>query len=155
LKFLLDTNAVSEPLRRFPDAGYMRWLSERPSADLAVSVLTFGEVKRGAALLGTGRRRSEIEAWLSRAIQDLADRLLPVDATIAGVWADLSADLKNKGRPVDAVDQLIAATALAHRLVLVTRNTRISRLRGANSSAPGRPLRPDDGADVKRSGNML
>ncbi len=68
MKFLLDTNAVSEPLRRFPDAGYMRWLSERPSADLAVSVLTFGEVKRGAALLGAGRRRSEIEAWLSRAI---------------------------------------------------------------------------------------
>ncbi len=142
MKFLLDTNAVSEPLRRFPDAGYMRWLSERPSADLAVSVLTFGEVKRGAALLGTGRRRSEIEAWLNRAIQDLADRLLPVDATIAGVWADLSADLKSKGRPVDAVDQLIAATALAHRLVLVIRNTRDFEATGCELLCPWSPASP-------------
>ncbi len=120
----------------------MRWISQRQSADLAVSVLTFGEVERGAELLGPGRRRSEIEGWLGQAEHDLGDRLLALDVTIAGVWADLPADLRRRCRNVDSVDQLIAATALAHRLVLVTRNTRDFEATGCELLCPWSPSEP-------------
>jgi predicted nucleic acid-binding protein len=124
LRFLLDTNAVSEPQRERPDRGYMDWIAEQAADDLSVSALTFGELRRGVAGLDAGRRKSALKAWLTAWLSEFGDRVLPIDLRVAEAWGALSAKLKAEGRVAGFADELIAATALAHGLTLVTRNRR-------------------------------
>ena len=124
MKFLLDTNAVSEPLQQRPDPAYLRWINAPDTDDLALSVLTLGELRKGAGLLGDGARRSRIEAWLSDVIVQFHGRVLDVDLSVANAWAEIAVRHRRQGRVVGAVDELLAATALVHDLTLVTRNLR-------------------------------
>ncbi len=71
-----------------------------------------------------GARQSALQAWITRFVGDFGERILPLDVVVAGVWADLSADLQRQGRTVGLADEFIAATALAHGLIVVTRNVR-------------------------------
>jgi predicted nucleic acid-binding protein len=136
LRYLLDTNAVSEPRRLPPDRGYLDWIAARDPADLAISALTFGELKRGVAALPLGRRRAELEAWLTEGLSSFADRILPVDLSVASAWAEVSALHKRLGRAVGVIDELIAATALAHGLIVVTRNFRDFEASGCELQVP-------------------
>ena len=116
--FLLDTNVVSE-LRKGQrtDGGVADWFAEHASAELWVSVLVVGELRRGVELIAR-RDRSAAEAiglWLDSVVVDYADRILPITARIAQRWAVITV-------PVPVVDGLLAATALEHELILVTRN---------------------------------
>jgi toxin FitB len=133
LRFLLDTNAVSEPRRTLPDAGYLDWLSAQDAADLAISTLTFGELRRA---LAPGRRRTELDAWLTEGLASFAERILPVDLAVASAWADVSDLHKSLGRAVGVVDELIAATALAHGLIVVTRNAKDFEASGCDLLVP-------------------
>jgi predicted nucleic acid-binding protein len=92
-----------------------------PSTDLAVSVLSLGEVRRGIERLRgrDPRQATSLEGWLHRVSVAFADRILPVTADIADSWGRLGVP-----DPVPAVDALIAATALVHELTVVTRNER-------------------------------
>ena len=86
-----------------------------------ISVLTLGELWKGAALLPEGRKRRQILLWLQRDIrQRFEGRILPVDETVSLAWGQL---LAGAGRPLPAIDSLIAATAVAHQLTVATRNT--------------------------------
>ena len=136
MRFLLDTNAVSEPRRAPPNQAYLEWLSAQDPRDLAISALTFGELKRGVAALGPGRRRAELDAWLSEGLTSFADRILPVDVAVASAWADVSALHKSLGRAVGVIDELIAATALAHGLIVVTRNAKDFEASGCDLLVP-------------------
>lgn len=136
MRYLLDTNAVSEPQRRVPDPGYLEWLASREPMDLAISTLTFGELKRGVAALDAGRRRVELSAWLSEWLSTFGDRILPVDLAVASAWAEVSGLNRRVGRPIGVIDELIAATALAHRLIVVTRNVRHFETSGCEVVAP-------------------
>lgn len=122
MRYLLDTNAVSEPQRPRPDPGYMAWIGEREAEDLAISALAYGELARGVAVLPAGKRRSELSAWLAEGLTFFGERILPVDVKVATVWADVWAANRRAGRVVGVVDELTAATALAHGLTVVTRN---------------------------------
>lgn len=124
MRFLLDTNAVSEPLRQRPDEGYRAWIMAQDDADLAASVLTLGELRRGARLLSEGVRRSGIDVWILEVMVQFRDRILSVDYAVAAAWAEVSVRHKRLGLVVGAIDELIAATALVHDLTLVTRNLR-------------------------------
>jgi predicted nucleic acid-binding protein len=118
--YLLDTNVLSETRRKKADAGVMAFLEAADSASLFLSVLTIGELRKGVA----AKRRSDavaadaLAAWLEGLEFGFADRILPIDAAIARLWGDWSAD-----RPRPVVDTLLAATAVQHGLVFVTRNT--------------------------------
>jgi toxin FitB len=120
MKYLLDTNVLSEARRPRGDERVKRWISSAPAADLYLSVLVVGEIRRGIERLK--RRDPEgaevYEAWLGTVLHDYADRVLPVDAEIAEEWGRMSVP-----DPVPVVDGLMAATAKVRGMTFVTRNT--------------------------------
>jgi predicted nucleic acid-binding protein len=119
LSFLLDTNVLSEVRKPRPDDRVMAFLESVEPDDLFVSALTVGELHRGVERLRPTdpQGAAAIAAWLTGMERSFADRILPVDVAVAARWGLLSAD---RSRPV--VHTLIAATALAHDLTVVTRN---------------------------------
>ena len=121
MSFLLDTNVVSEPRRKLPDARVRAWLRSADPAGLFLSVLTLGEIAKGIeALVSREPARAEaLRDWLAGLRDHFSDRILPVDAAVAETWGRLSS-----ARPLPVVDGLIAATALTHGFTLVTRNLR-------------------------------
>lgn len=124
MSFLLDTNAFSALVRTGRDPLIANWLAGVGEDDLFISTLTVGEIGRGLALLSPGRRRRDLSRATDRLILDYSERVLPVDEATARRWGDLSARYRESGIVVGVVDELIAATALHHSLVLVTRNVR-------------------------------
>lgn len=120
--FLLDTNVISETVRKLPDPRVMDWLDSVDAEQLHVSVLTLGELHKGVLTLADARRRDRLAQWLVTTLPAwFGNRVLSIDAAVATRWAQL---LAAAGRPLPAIDSLLAATALHHDLVLVTRNLR-------------------------------
>ncbi|MBI4969216.1 MAG: type II toxin-antitoxin system VapC family toxin [Rhodospirillales bacterium] len=121
MSYLIDTCALSELIKPKPSAPVVGWFESTPPESLFLSALTLGEIRKGVERLNDGRRRSRIIAWLEVELPGwFADRVLPIDSGVADEWGRLMARVL---RPVPAIDSLIAATALRHRLTLVTRNT--------------------------------
>lgn len=121
MRYLLDTNVVSEIRRPTCDPAVARWFARVPSDHLYLSVLTLGEIRRGVERL---RRRDPsqalvFDAWLGSLATSFADRVLGIDAAVADAWGVASA-----GERVAVEDALIAATAIHHGLTVVTRNVR-------------------------------
>ncbi|HXV05594.1 MAG TPA: type II toxin-antitoxin system VapC family toxin [Solirubrobacterales bacterium] len=120
MSYLLDTNVVSE-LRKGEraDANVRAWFSELPDAEIYLSVLTIGEIRRGVENV---RRRdpdsaAALDSWLARLGEAHRDRILPVDRAIAEEWGRM-----NVPDPLPVVDGLLAATAKVAGLTLATRN---------------------------------
>jgi predicted nucleic acid-binding protein len=134
--FLLDTNAVAEPGRRSPDARFMAWFDSIAAEQLFISTITVGEMKRGIALVDDDARRGALEAAYADLVTLFSERLLPLDVRVAEVWGNLSARLRRAGRTSGAPDEIIAATALAHDLTVVTRNTRDFEASGCRLLCP-------------------
>jgi predicted nucleic acid-binding protein len=99
-------------------------------SNLFLSALSVGEILKGVDRLASGRKRSAIEHWLAKVESLYEGRILPVDVHVARIWGNLGALAKEQGRPLPAVDGLIAATALAHGLTVVTRNVKDFRETG-------------------------
>jgi predicted nucleic acid-binding protein len=120
LQYLLDTNILSETRKKQANERVMSFLSAAEPSALFISVLSLGELRKGVAL----KSRSDADAakllgtWVDGLEFSFTDRILSVDAAIARQWGELSAQ---RSRPV--VDTLLAATALVHKLTLVTRST--------------------------------
>jgi predicted nucleic acid-binding protein len=122
LSYLIDTNVLSELRRKNPNPGVVTWFTQRPTTTLYLSVLTLGEIRKGIEGLGDEKRRMALLDWLETDLPAFfTGRILPVDAPVADRWGRLVAAT---GRPLPAIDSLLAATALVHDLVLVTQNSR-------------------------------
>ena len=120
MSYLVDTCALSELIKPVPAPQVVEWFETVPQEALFLSALTLGEIRRGTEKLPDGRRRGRIIAWLEIELPDwFGERVLPVDAAVADEWGRLTARIK---QPLPAIDSLIAATALKHRLTVVTRN---------------------------------
>ncbi len=123
--FLLDTNVLSELAKGARgDRCALNWLDRRDEDELFVSVLTIGEICKGMERLTDERRRTGILKFVRTVEQRFAARILNVDRPTARRWGILSSQSAFVGRTVQAVDGLIAATALENDLSLATRNVR-------------------------------
>lgn len=121
MTYLLDTNILSEVRKPSPHRHVAAWFRGVATADLRLSVLALGEVRRGVAALhhrGDLRQAETLAAWLAGLPTAYADRLVAVSAPIAETWGRLSVP-----DPLPVIDGLLAATALVHDWTLVTRNT--------------------------------
>jgi predicted nucleic acid-binding protein len=133
MRFLLDTNVFREIGRAAPHINVAAWLAKVDDSDLAISVLTLREVRKGIVRLRATKPNvaSDIERRMMENLSFFGDRILPVTHEIADLWGEL---LGRSEKNVD--DAGLAATARVHGLVLVTRNTRHVAGRGAATLNP-------------------
>jgi toxin FitB len=141
MRYLLDTNILSDVVKPSPSKSLIAWMSEQADEDLFIASLTVAEIRRGVLEKPRGKRRDQLEVWFSgpQGPQALfAGRVLPFDEKAALIWARLMADGRDRGRPRSALDTIIAAIAEANACILVTDNVKdfhgveiINPLRGA------------------------
>jgi predicted nucleic acid-binding protein len=125
VNYLLDTNVVSEWIRPRPTTSVVTWLAQANEDELFLSVCTLAELHFGVATMPKGKRRNDLEDWLRNDLVARFDRrVVPIDMAIAAAWGEISASARRKGRPIDAMDGLIAATAEVHAMTVVTRDVR-------------------------------
>ena len=123
MSFLIDTHVISEITRPKPDPRVVSFLHESDEDRLFVSVITFGELRRGIALKADGRAKSALDDWLRGDLRErFAGRILDVTAAVADMWGELMATAKRQGTVLHAMDGFLAATARVHGKTLVTRN---------------------------------
>ena len=122
--YLLDTNVVSELIRKSPEPPVEAWAASRPLEDLFFSAVGEAELRYGAAILPKGRRRETLVADIDRMLRDaFEDRMLPFDREAAREYADIAAACRSAGRPVAPACQ-IAAIARSRGMTVATRNIR-------------------------------
>jgi predicted nucleic acid-binding protein len=123
MNFLLDTNAVSEWVKPRPNPGLIGWMEAADEDRMFLSVVSLAELHYGVELMAAGSRRSRLEQWLQHELPlRFEKRILPVDTNVAQAWGRTVSRSEAAGRPMGAMDALLAATAETHRLTLVTRN---------------------------------
>jgi len=119
--FLLDTCVLSEATKLKPSAEVDAWLKQQQSTDLFISAVTLGELRFGIDRMPRGARRAGLETWFDEtAHQGFPNRIVSFDKDVALLWGTLRSLHPNAA----VADSQIAATALFHRLQLVTHNMR-------------------------------
>ncbi|HBL30347.1 MAG TPA: VapC toxin family PIN domain ribonuclease [Acidobacteria bacterium] len=125
MSFLLDTNVISEWIRPLPEPAIVSWLSRIDEDRVFLSVASLAEIRHGIELLAPGHRRRLLETWLAETLPARFEgRILDINPRVAVLWGEIMARGRRAGRPVGAMDAFFAATAEAHAMTLVTRNTR-------------------------------
>lgn len=123
MKALLDTCVISELITKQPNPKVVEFVDSLDPEDVYLSVITIGEIVKGIEKLPKSRRKTDLQAWLR---DDLLVRfegnILALDTDILIEWGALTARLESAGKTMPAIDSLIAASTLAKKMTLVTRN---------------------------------
>jgi predicted nucleic acid-binding protein len=117
----LDTNVVSETLRRIPNAAVMAWLV-RNDAELALPTVTIAEIAFGIGKIRPDQRAARLDRGLAAWRHRFADRIFPFTETAALAYGDIMSGALRQGRPMTAPDGMIAAIVHANGGRLATRN---------------------------------
>lgn len=121
--YLLDTNVISELIRATPAPRVAEWFESIDEDRIFISVATLAELRRGVQLLPDGKRRQTLDDWVTHAVPArFAGRILAVDQAVAERWGHASAVAQKSGRTPSEIDALLAATAIVHGCVIVTRD---------------------------------
>lgn len=125
MKYLLDTCLVSELVKKEPNPAVVSWLDGQDEQKLFLSVLNLGELQKGISKLPDGTKKEELQAWVALdLVERFTGRILELDLETALCWGRLQGEAEQAGEKLPVMDSLIAATAAAHGLVVVTRNVR-------------------------------
>jgi predicted nucleic acid-binding protein len=120
--FLLDTNVVSETIKRRPNPGVTQWLDQTDTAGLWLCTITIGEITKGIALLRKREpeRAKQLLNWRTKLEAAYTDRILPFDTQTSHQWGEIRAGFPS----MSLEDSIIASIAQVRGLTIVTRNTR-------------------------------
>ena len=125
IRYLLDTNIISNVTKPAPSEPLIAWLSEQADEDLFIASLTVAEIWFGVLEKPAGKKRAQLESWFAspEGPQSLfAGRVLPFDEKAGLIWARLMAEGTKAGRPRSALDMILAAVAEANHCIVVTDN---------------------------------
>lgn len=123
MNYLLDTNVISELIAREPNQNVVDWIDSLDPTTVYLSVITVGELRKGIEKLAPSRRKDQLADWLaSDLLLRFADKLVPLTTEVLLIWGELTGRLEREGKPMPAIDSLIAASVLAGKFTLVTRN---------------------------------
>lgn len=126
---VLDTNVVSEFMKRQPDSTVVAWLQSHPSDDIFTTTITVFEIQHGLNILPDGKRKRGLIHQFELAMQhDFFGRILDFDLESAIAAAHISAEYKNQGQGADVRDVQIAGISASKGWTLATRNTKDFRL---------------------------
>lgn len=112
MKYLLDTNVISELISRRPDPKVVAWIDGLDPDAVYLSVITIGEIQKGVEKLTDTQRRRTIQEWLHNdLLLRFQGRIIPITTSVAITWGKLTAALERDGRSLPAIDSLVAAIA--------------------------------------------
>lgn len=123
MNYLLDTNVISELIARVPNQKVADWIDSLAPETVYLSVITIGELRKGIEKLAPSRRKDELTVWLENdLLLRFVEQLVTITVDVMLVWGELTGRLEREGKPIAAIDSLIAASALEGNYALVTRN---------------------------------
>ena len=124
MKFLLDTNVVSELIKPEPEQSVLDWFSSCPENKMYISSLTLGEIEMGITCVGSGKHQNQLLLWFASLQNSFEGKVFSVDSITAIRWGEIRGNLKLKGITLPVIDGLIAASAITNNAILVTRNSK-------------------------------
>ena len=120
MSYLIDTNVISEIIKKKPKQSVIKWFDSIPNNELYLSVITFGEIRKGIETIEDPQKKETLRVWLEHELPSWFDnRIISITKEISDRWGRLHAEIR---RPIPAIDSLLAATALHLDLAIVTRN---------------------------------
>ena len=123
MKYLLDTCVVSELINRRPAENVVSWFQNCDEEDLYVGVLTFGELEKGIEKAPDISRKRKSQMWIEHDLKErFKNKIIDVDLEVATVWGRIQGQSELQGKPMPAIDGLIAVSGLVHDCIVVTRN---------------------------------
>ena len=123
MKYLLDTCLISELAKSEPDKNVVDWVLSENETNFYVSVLTFGEIHKGIEKLPESKKKKELQIWVENELKNrFQNRIIGIDMHISIAWGKIQCIAEKNGKPMPAIDALIAATGIVHNLTVVTRN---------------------------------
>jgi tRNA(fMet)-specific endonuclease VapC len=123
MRYLFDTNILSELVARQPNPRVVEWVDSLDPNSVYLSVITIGELRKGIEKLPDSSRKERLREWLhGDLLHRFSGRILGLDVEVMLTWGALVAQLEQAGKPMGAMDSLIAALARHHNCCLVTRN---------------------------------
>ena len=132
MKYLLDTCVISEVIKRKPSSKVIKWIKQEEESNFFISVLTIGELHKGIEKLDKPKRKEELHNWVENDLKErFCNRIINIDMQVVMVWGKIQGMTERTGKPMPAIDSLIAATGVTHHLTVVTRNTSDMKESGA------------------------
>ena len=137
MKYLIDTCILSELIKARPSEKVIEWVSSKSEENFYLSVLTVGEIQKGISKLADSKKKEKLQSWITIDLKDrFTGRILDIDLVVAQKWGEMQGNAEKQGLVMPAIDALIAATAVCHGLIVVTRNIQDMHHSGARLFNP-------------------
>ncbi|GFO75857.1 toxin FitB [Bathymodiolus platifrons methanotrophic gill symbiont] len=123
MKYLLDTCVISEVIKPRADKNVISWVKNQNEESLYLSVLTFGEIEKGIEKSPDEARKRKLQLWVEEDLKKRFEgRIIPINIDISVKWGAIQGNAELQGKPMPAIDGLIAVSGLVHNCIVVTRN---------------------------------
>ncbi|MCC5906840.1 MAG: type II toxin-antitoxin system VapC family toxin [Balneolaceae bacterium] len=125
MSYLIDTCCISELVKKKPNPNVVKWFADQDELSMFLSVITFGELRKGIEKLPDSKKKKELNRWVKEDLKHrFKNRILNINLEDANKWGEILAAAEKNGSPLPAIDSFIAATALVNDFSVVTRNTK-------------------------------